>query len=477
MKALSVLCLILIATASSWQHAIGSFGARQVSFSRLQQAHCSAPATSSGKWRVFDVNSLHGKLNRDFAAISLPAFVALIADPLASFVDAVYVGRLGASEQAAMGIATSTQYSIAKLYNDPLMKTTTSLIAGKAGDELEASAATAIITAVLVGAVQSLLFMFAGNHILSMMGVKAGSEMLGPAVEYLKWRGLGVPAATVLLVTNGIFRGLGDTRTPLLCTLLGSVLNILLDPILIFGFGMGCAGAGAATAIAQWATAIPLLFLLNQSIPIKITGRDRSFYKNAASSYYHAGSLVFIRTVAKVAAYAVTASAAARLGTTAMAAYSITFNLGFATSQLCESVAIAAQSLLARSYPFDTLVKRRAAEHVMRLALLSGTLISGGMTAMTLFNQNSVLGQLTMSPEVRTAAAAVMPAVLLTQFLKGWVYSTAGIILGGLDWFWSSVSVQAAALVCVVVVSVLPPSLSNVWLALAAFMGTQVRLM
>jgi Na+-driven multidrug efflux pump len=132
------------------------------------------------------------------------------------------------------------------------------------------------------------------------------------ALSYLKYRAFGVPAATVLLVTTSIFRGRGDTKTPLYCTSLGNLVNIVLDPILIFSCNMGCSGAGAATAISQWVTAIPLLYLLNKSIPIKIFGRTKEFYKSAYDSYLKAGGLIFLRTVAKIAAYTVTSSVAAR---------------------------------------------------------------------------------------------------------------------------------------------------------------------
>ena len=88
-----------------------------------------------------------------------------------------------------------------------------------------------------------------------------------PALRYLKWRALGVPATTVLLVSNGIFRGRGDTTTPLYCTSAGNLVNILLDPILIFGCGMGVSGAGAATSFSQWVTALPLLYMLNKKVP------------------------------------------------------------------------------------------------------------------------------------------------------------------------------------------------------------------
>ena len=278
-----------------------------------------------------------------------------------------------------------------------------------------------------------------------------------------------------MLVSNGIFRGRGDTKTPLYCTVAGNLVNIILDPIFIFTLKMGCAGAGAATAISQWCTAIPLLYFLNKSIPFNISGGKDGVLKSAYSSYAKAGSLLLLRTVAKISAYTVTASAAARLGTIPMAAYSLTFNLGFATSQLCESISVATQALIARDMPLNTWKKRYAAGHVMNRSLLAGILVSSALTIFTLLNQDNVLGGLTTSVEVRNAAAAIMPVVLATQIFKGLAYSTGGILLGGFDWLWSTAGMVASAIVCVALTTFLQPSsIWNIWVALAAFMATQV---
>ena len=424
-----------------------------------------------------EYNALRRSLDRQFLDVALPAFVSLAADPLASIVDAMYVGRLSPENQAGMGIAISAQYSVAKLYNDPLLKTSTSLVAGKSGEELSASVSTAILTAMVIGVLQSLLYIFAPGPIMTFMGVPGVSDMRSPAIAYLQWRALGVPAATVLIVTNGIFRGRGDTKTPLYCTLLGTITNVVLDPILIFSCGMGCAGAGAATAISQWVTAIPLIYLLEKSIPFsQIRKKGGNVFKSAFQQYIKAGGLIMIRTIAKIAAYTVSASAAARLGTVPMAAYSLTFNLGFATSQLCEAVSIAAQALLARDMPLDSRQKKASAAHVIKRALQAGILVSSLLSLVTFYNQDNVLSQMTKSPEVRAAAAAVMPVVLFTQVWKGLAYSTGGILLGGLDWFHSSLGMQISAVLCIGLTLLLPQSLWNIWVALAVFMGTQVVL-
>ena len=105
---------------------------------------------------VRKVKLMKKRLDKEFAQVSLPAFVSLAAEPLASLVDSMYVGRLPAYDQAGMGIAISAQYSVSKLYNDPLMKTSTSLVAGKQGEELSASVATAIFTALFTAIFRAL---------------------------------------------------------------------------------------------------------------------------------------------------------------------------------------------------------------------------------------------------------------------------------------------------------------------------------
>ena len=229
---------IRITSSSSSSAAVHSF----------RQRHMTTAASSD----INDVNStelttgilakMRNKLDCEFINVALPAFVGLAADPLAAIVDAVYVGRCGAVETAGMGIAISAQYSIAKLYNDPLLKTSTSIVANKSGEDLSASVSTAIVTAIIIGILQSLGFVLFGGQILGLMGVSQYAEMRKPALKFLYWRSLGIPAFTVLLVTNGIFRGRGDTKTPLYCTTFGNLVNILLDPILIFGCNMGAAG-------------------------------------------------------------------------------------------------------------------------------------------------------------------------------------------------------------------------------------------
>ena len=90
--------------------------------------------------------------------------------------------------------------------------------------------------------------------------------MRGEAEAYLRVRALSAPAALVGTVAVGAFRGLLDTKTPLLVSGGANLVNLALDPILIFGFGpvpaFGVAGAAAATTAAEWIAAAAFWALL-----------------------------------------------------------------------------------------------------------------------------------------------------------------------------------------------------------------------
>ena len=76
---------------------------------------------------------LQSKLRVEFFTIALPALIQLAAEPLASIVDTAYLGRLGPEVLGGAGVAISAQYAVSKLYNDPLLRTSISLVASQDG--------------------------------------------------------------------------------------------------------------------------------------------------------------------------------------------------------------------------------------------------------------------------------------------------------------------------------------------------------
>jgi Na+-driven multidrug efflux pump len=158
---------------------------------------------------------------------------------------------------------------------------------------------------------------------------------------------------------------------------------------------------------------------------------------------------------AKISAYSVCAREAARLGAAASAAHNLCFQLGVATTQLCESVAIATQTLLARELAATQPLPTKggaaaagsdgsedgesdgesdrdpaadgggagsgvsssvlAARHILRRCLMVGAFVSSMTSLVTFLNRKAVVAGLTTLPDVRAAAYGVLPLVLLCQ--------------------------------------------------------------
>lgn len=445
-----------------------------------------------------EIQNVKKKLTREFFTIALPAFIQLAAEPLASLVDTAYLGRLGPEVLGGAGVAISAQYAVSKLYNDPLLRTSISLVAAQDGksrrtvadsdvDEKETAAkkkdlsvavSSALLLALSVGVIQLLIYASLSSSIIRGMGVTAESSMWYSAVSYLRMRAFGTPAATLWLVTNGIFRGLGDTRTPLIYSIAFTAMNAVLDPLFIFTFGFGASGAALGTLLAQYLALIPLVRALHKKVEIDLFGQLQDL-KKTLLAYLEAGSYVLFRSLGKVLAYSVCARETALLGPVAAAAYNLTFQLGFATTQICESVAVAVQTLLAREISDDqsrsNVVRRSAVRHLINGSIMVGGGVAMALSLVTYFQRGSVMSGLTSNPAVRDAALGIFPAVLATQVLKGLAYPVNGISMGGLDWKFTMVAMWIANLVCVAMIKfggVM--TLGKVWWALAAFMGTQV---
>jgi putative MATE family efflux protein len=391
------------------------------------------------------------------------------------------------------GVAISALYVVGKLYNDPLLKTSVSLVAAAdaSPSSSEADRSTAVSTALYlasaVGLLQLLFYTLLAPQILTWMSVPPTSPMRNPALSYLRIRSMGSPVATLWLVANGVFRGLGDTKTPLTYALFFTGLNALLDPLFIFTFKMNAGGAALATILSQTLALIPLLAVLHKRVRLRNLLRTKELRADLVASlrtYLTAGTSILVRTVAKVGAYAYTASQAALLGPIAAAAYNLTFQLGFATTQICESVAVAVQTLLAREFAARTDKSRDNGRRLIGFSCLVGGGIASALSALTWFGREQILSFLTTDVGVREAALSIFPVVLVAQVLKGLAYPTNGIVLGGMDWHFSTVTMWASNLVCLTylkgrlaakgVGGLL--SLGEIWWGLSMFMGTQVGL-
>ncbi len=186
--------------------------------------------------------------------LAIPGAVAMMVNALYNLTDTIFIGR-GVGTDAIGGLAIVFPFQMLVMAAGAMMGIGAASVISRrlgAGKEEEANkaAGTTISVVVFLG-----LIIIAGglpliNSILYLFG--ATEDLLSYAREYLKVVIFGVPFIICAMAGNNIARAEGRAKIAMVSMLLGAGLNILLDPLFIFGFQMGIRGAAAATIISQF---------------------------------------------------------------------------------------------------------------------------------------------------------------------------------------------------------------------------------
>ena len=302
---------------------------------------------------------LDRKLDREIWRLALPAFLALVAEPMFLLADAAIVGHLGTAELAGLGVAAAVLQTLVGLCVFLAYGTTASVarLLG-AGDRRAALAQgiDGVWLAVVIGLLVTLVGVATTGPLVRMLG--AEPAVAEPATTYLRIAFLGVTPLLVMLATTGILRGLQDTRTPLVVAVGGNVLNIALNLLLVYGIGsfagLGIAGSALGSVLAQLASAAALLFVVVRGARREGASLrpDRPGITRAAQ----ASVALVIRTLTLRAAlllttYAVVLGAGRASGddqSVSVATHQLAFTIWTFLAFALDAIAIAAQAITGR---------------------------------------------------------------------------------------------------------------------------------
>jgi putative MATE family efflux protein len=193
-----------------------------------------------------------GSLNRAILLLAVPMVLEMALESLFAVVDVFWVGRLGANAVATVGL-TESMLSLVFSVAMGLSLSTTAMVARRIGEKDPEGAAVAGVQAIALGLFVSLAvgvpcFLFAPN-LLRWMG--ASPEIVATGSDYTKICLGGSFAVLLLFLNNAIFRGAGDAAIAMRLLWVSNIINLILDPCLIFGWGpfprLGVTGAALAT--------------------------------------------------------------------------------------------------------------------------------------------------------------------------------------------------------------------------------------
>src|SRR5580658_1531030 len=193
-----------------------------------------------------------GNLNRAILLLAIPMVLEMVLESLFAVVDVFWVGRLGADAVATVGL-TESLLSLVFAIGLGLSLSTTAMVARRIGEKDPAGAAVAGVQAIAVGLAVSALVglpcLFFAPELLHLMG--ASPQIVATGSGYARIALGGSGAIMLLFLNNAIFRGAGDAAIAMRLLWVSNILNLILDPCLIFGLGpfprLGVTGAALAT--------------------------------------------------------------------------------------------------------------------------------------------------------------------------------------------------------------------------------------
>ncbi len=413
-------------------------------------------------------------MDREIAALAIPALGSLAADPLVSIVDTAFVGRLGTVPLAALGVNAAIFSMTFVVFNFLAYGTTPRVArAWGRGDREEAGRAIlqALTLAVGVGVLATAVLLAAAGPLVSLMG--AGGELRDPAISYLRIRALAGPAVLLIMAGHGVFRGLQDTRTPLRITLALNGVNLVLDPILIFWVGWGLDGAAWATVVAQWMGALAFLHLLFGPRRELLGTAPRIPRILELLPFLRVGGELSIRTFALIGTMTLATAVATRVGTAEVAGHQVAVQLWMFLALVVDAVAVAAQALVGRYRGEGSRGELRA----MTNRLLLWGAATGVALALVFLAVAPWLPRLfTDDPTTLVHVAAVLSFVIWMQPLNALVFVWDGIFMGREEFgYLAGQMVLSAAAAAAVLFLVLPMGwgLPGVWWGLVTLMGVR----
>lgn len=401
--------------------------------------------------------------------LALPAFGALVAEPLFLLADSAIVGRLGTVPLGGLGVASQVLTTLVGV-SIFLAYGTTAAVARQLGAGRRDAAirqgidglwlAAAIGLAVLVVA-----WPLAPRIVLAFGATAAVSRQ---AVIYLRISLLGAPAMLAVLAGTGVLRGLHDTRTPLIVSAVANAANIALNATLVLGLHWGIAGSAWGTVIAQTGSGAAYLVVVARGARRAGVGfrPDVAGLRTAA----RAGAALVLRTLALQAVLVLMTALAARQSDAAIAANQVAMRVWNLFVYALDAIAIAAQAITGRYLGAGDAARARAAtRRAIGWGAAYGTLFSVLLLAL-----RPVLPALFgVTPAVRDLLLAVLLVVIVQQPAAGVVFVLDGVLIGAGDQDYLAVAgVVALAVFCAAAVLALAAGagLLGLWLAYAAWM-------
>lgn len=388
-------------------------------------------------------------LNRQILALAVPAFGALIAEPLLVLADSAIVGHLGSAPLAGLTLGSTVVQTLVGFMVFLAYSTTPAVArAVGAGDTSSAFAAArnGLWVAAGLGVFFGVLLALTAGPLLGALG--ASGDVLAHATAYLLPSLAGLPGMLLVLAATGALRGFQDAKTPLYVATLGSALNVPLSWALVYPAGWGVAGSAVATAVVQWGMALALTCAVvvrtrapgstARSSGLSVRTRVPGWLPDLAGlkAVFRVGAWLMVRAACLRIALLATVFVVTSQGEKNLAAYQLTMAFFNLLAFALDALAIAAQALLGKEMGAQDLSTRQGQSAVVQLKnrLVRWSLAFGLVTALVCPAVGFGLAWVfTPDPEVQRLFALSLLVLAVGQPLAAYVFILDGVLIGAQD--------------------------------------------
>jgi MATE family multidrug resistance protein len=372
----------------------------------------------------------HPITRRDLDRLAVPAIISGIAEPLISLVDTAFVGRLGTADLAAVGISSSffllVVWVLAQTRSAVL-----SVVARYYGEQRLDDVKGLVPISIWMNFGLGLVFLLATAPVAESIFrlYNAEGAVLEKAVAYFHIRSLGFPISLATFALTGAFRGIQNLRWSMWISLIGAGVNLLLNPLLIFGWGpvrgMGIEGSAYASLSAQVVMFSVAVYVLRTRTPFALFPRTWR-HPELLNLWLLSGNL-FARTMALNACYYLGNRYATGYGEAYIGAHSIAMQIWLFSAFFIDGYAAAGSVLAGRLLGEGNWRELyRVSWQVVRISIWIGV----GLAALYGLGYAWIGGMFTRDAQVLDLFNAVFWMVVLTQPINAVAFAFDGIFKG-----------------------------------------------
>ena len=397
------------------------------------------------------------------AKLAMPTVLSMLVTILYNMVDTYFVGQTGdANQVAAVSIVTPVFFilmSLGNIFGIGGSSLISRLLGEGRPEKAKYVSSFSFYGSIVIGLLMIGVFFWGMPFILKMIG--SDEYTSGFAREYLRWITFGAPFIIVSAAAPNIVRSEGSAKAAMAGMMIGTVTNIILDPIMILTLDMGVAGAAVATSLGNIvATGFYVVYFLRSKTILSISPKDFRMNDGITGTVFAIGIPASVNQLLMTASNIIMNNLLNNYGPNAVAAMGIAFKAASLIAMLQIGVAMGVQPLIGYNYGSLNYTRMKA---VMRFALISnlviGTILSAAYFVFTrgivgafiadtdvidigtkmlraLMLAGPVLGVLFVSMSAFQAMGKAMAALVLSLSRQGLVFVPAiilGNIIFGLD--------------------------------------------